>query len=41
MLYLVIHFIITGFERSVVYSSSFVVMVEQFQDYSRSLVYVL
>ena len=41
MLYLVTHSIITGFERSVVYSSSFVVMVEQFQDYTRSLMYVL
>jgi len=40
MLYLVTHFIISGCERSVVYSS-FVVMVEQFQDYNRSLMYVL
>jgi len=41
VLYLVTHFIISGCERSVVYSSSFVVMVEQFQDYYRSLMYVL
>jgi hypothetical protein len=41
VLYLVTQFIITGFERSVVIYSSFVVMVEQLQDYTRSLMYVL
>jgi hypothetical protein len=33
-------FIITGFDRSVVCSYSFFIMVEQFEDHMRSLMYV-